>query len=277
MRQSWWAALVAVLLALAGCAHEPAADATVAVAGELGSAPLVTFATPYPLAEQSVEVVVTGDGPALGTGDVALLLVSGFAGDDGRSLGEVARPRVVELNESSTDLYDALVGVTVGSRVVITRPVSSDTSDYMEIVVIDVMPLTVTGMDVTAVQLPEGIEVTEDAASVPSVMVDGAAEPETLGVYALVKGSGAQVLPNDTVYGQYTVWAWDDGSIYDSTWQEGGAPAAVDLSDAWEGLADGLADQTVGSRLLLLIPPDLGIGSDSLLVVFDILAREAGS
>lgn len=267
----------AVAALLAACADQPA-EPEVAVAGELGTVPLVTFPTPYPLGEESVDVALQGDGDQLEAGDVALLLVSGYDGDDAQALGQTARPRVVRLEESSTDLYDALVGVTVGSRVVVARPVASETGEYMEIVVIDVMPLSAVTSDTTQEELPDSVpQVGQDASGAPTIDMADAVEPEALQILPLVSGTGAQVLPDDTVYGQYTVWTWDDAAVYDSTWEDGGTPVAVDLPGAWEGLENGLVDQTVGSRVLLLIPPELGIGSDSLIVVFDILAREADS
>jgi peptidylprolyl isomerase len=75
---------------------------------------------------------------------------------------------------------------------------------------------------------------------------------------------------------QYTGVRWSDGSTYDSSWTQGG-PRSFDLgAGVLPGLAEGLLEQTVGSQVMLVIPPGsgsaVGAEEDTLVLVVDILA-----
>jgi len=79
-----------------------------------------------------------------------------------------------------------------------------------------------------------------------------------------------------TVAVQYTGVRWSDGSAYDSTWVKG-EPKSFDLgAGILPGLAEGLVEQTVGSQVLIVIPPAsggaAGAEDDTLVFVVDILA-----
>ena len=95
------------------------------------------------------------------------------------------------------------------------------------------------------------------------------------------QGDGPAVEEGDTVTVHYTGWLWD-GTQFDSSWDKG-SPATFTLADGQliDGWVQGLAGQTVGSQVLLVIPPELGYGADgndtipggsTLVFVVDILA-----
>lgn len=58
---------------------------------------------------------------------------------------------------------------------------------------------------------------------------------------------------------QFTGWAWTSGEEFDSTWASGGLPLSFSLQDvpAWQ---EGLVDQPVGSRVMLIVPPSYALG-----------------
>ena len=70
--------------------------------------------------------------------------------------------------------------------------------------------------------------------------------------------------------------AWESGEPYDSTWAAGKVPRTLKLDETIPGLRDGLLDQTVGSQVLLVIPPAQARGTDTLVLVVDILAVSGG-
>jgi len=101
-------------------------------------------------------------------------------------------------------------------------------------------------------------------------------------VQPLIKGTGAEVKKGDVVTVNYTGWTWADGTQFDSSWDRG-APASFQLNDGAviDGWVEGLVGQTVGSQVLLVIPPEKAYGEDgnetipggsTLVFVVDILA-----
>lgn len=110
----------------------------------------------------------------------------------------------------------------------------------------------------------------------PTITVPDGEPPDRLRVAPLVRGDGAQVRPGQDVTIQYTGMAWETGAPYDSTWATGKVPQTVAIDETFPGLRDGLVDQTVGSQVLLVIPPAQAQGTDTLVLVVDILAVAGG-
>ncbi|MEW6935318.1 FKBP-type peptidyl-prolyl cis-trans isomerase [Trueperella pyogenes] len=84
--------------------------------------------------------------------------------------------------------------------------------------------------------------------------------PEGLQVEVLEKGSGRELAATDTVVAHYVGQVWGSTEPFDSSFKRG-TPAAFSLSKVVQGWTKGLAGQTVGSKLILSIPPELGYGS----------------
>ena len=109
------------------------------------------------------------------------------------------------------------------------------------------------------------------------------APPDTLVVQPLITGTGPVVTAGQTITVHYTGVIWDSGKKFDSSW-DGGAPVdfAIGEGQVIAGWDQGLVGQTVGSQVLLVIPPALGYGesgqpdagisgTDTLVFVVDIL------
>ena len=58
----------------------------------------------------------------------------------------------------------------------------------------------------------------------------------------------------------YTGVKWSDGTVFDSSW-EAGAPATFATTGVVEGFKQALEGQTVGSQVLVVIPPAFGYGA----------------
>ena len=102
--------------------------------------------------------------------------------------------------------------------------------------------------------------IARDAIGAPSVDFADAEKPEELVVEVLEAGSGPAVEEGRQITVHYTGWLWD-GVKFDSSWDRGDSisfPIAYGaLIDGW---VDGLVGQPVGSKLLLVIPPESGYG-----------------
>ncbi len=108
--------------------------------------------------------------------------------------------------------------------------------------------------------------------------------PKALQVKALITGTGAKVKKGQDVAVQYTGVIWRTGKVFDSSWSHN-APFTTVIGEGqvMKGWDTGLVGQTVGSRVLLVVPPAQGYGSagastvgikgtDTLVFVVDILA-----
>jgi peptidylprolyl isomerase len=83
----------------------------------------------------------------------------------------------------------------------------------------------------------------------------------------------------------YSGFVWADGTKFDSSWDKG-QPAQLEVSPGKliAGFLSGVVGQTVGSRVLVVIPPALGYGetptgnippNSTLIFVIDILGTSS--
>ena len=268
-------ALFAVLL-LAACTEEPPVEEDpIAVSGGLGRPPVVTFEAPLPLTEAAHEELTTGEGRPLEAGGPALLAISAFDGETGdllpdRGAGE-ARTLLLTPEEVGEDVFPILEGTTEGTRLLLTQPVSIEGVDRMLVLVLDVLPTVAQGEELDQ---PEGLPTVrddDDDGGVEITLPDSD-PPSALEVWTVIRGDGPQVSPGQRVVLQYTAVTWPGGEIYDSTWADGQVPRSVLVDETFSGLRDGLTDQTIGSRTMIVVPPSLGTGSQTLVFAVDILA-----
>jgi FKBP-type peptidyl-prolyl cis-trans isomerase len=75
-----------------------------------------------------------------------------------------------------------------------------------------------------------------------------------------VIGTGAEAKADSTVSAKYT-GKLDDGTVFDSTDKHGGDPIEFPLSGVIKGWQQGIPGMKVGGKRTLVIPPELGYGS----------------
>jgi len=102
----------------------------------------------------------------------------------------------------------------------------------------------------------------------PSIKSPGGAIP-SLETVPLVVGNGPQVTEGQTLAVQYALFD-QNGKSVDETWTKG-APVALNLKTAMKGLSEGLVDQKIGSRVVVLVPSAKAQGTGDRVVVVDIL------
>src|SRR5262249_57552685 len=107
----------------------------------------------------------------------------------------------------------------------------------------------------------------------------------------LIRGRGRRGAAGNTVVVQYVGAIWRNGYQFDSSWKRSqpfGFTIGASPSQVIKGWDQGLAGQTVGSRVMLVIPPAYGYGktgspqahikgTDTLVFVVDILGAFAGT
>jgi len=296
-------------LALVGCssaaapatcerpdAASPALD-LIGVSGAQGS-PALTLKDPVFVDDTSFEDVTVGEGPAV-TSDAqdvvfSVAIANGASGETLISSGTDVRP-LSGWVEHYAGLADMMRCATEGSRVVGAIPfdqVSEEAASSMGLtegqslaVVLDLQKVYLAAAD-GAPQYndrPGMPSVVLAPSGAPGIIVPDAAPPAELAVEVLKRGDGPAVTADDSIRIHYTGVTWADREVFDSTW-ENGASAAVTLDGVVPGFAQALEGATVGSQLLVVIPPDLGYGSEgtgsipgdsTLVFVIDVLGVDA--
>ena len=220
-----------------------------------------------------------------------------YYGVNGRS-GEMfdesfsgGQPIAFNLGQVVPGFSKGLVGQRQGSRVLIAMPGSDgyDPSGGNPQAGIEIGDTLIFVVDLVGVQLagPEGEKVTPKAGlptvtekdGQPVITIPKTDPPAELQVQPLIKGKGKEVGENDTITFDYRWVRWSDGKLLEESYS--GEPANAALSGLLPGMVKGLTGQTVGSRVLLVIPPADGypdgnptpsVGPDETLVmVVDIL------
>src|SRR5690606_1075934 len=132
----------------------------------------------------------------------------------------------------------------------------------------------------------EGLPTVEADGTSPAKITipEGEEPPSELVAQPLIKGEGPELAAGRQVRMHYTGVKWSDGSQFDTSLQEGreAFETALGQGQVIAGWDEGLIGQTVGSRVLLVIPPDKGYGAseghelqdETLVFVVDILAAQ---
>lgn len=247
------------------------------VSGRVGATPVLDLKSPVLLSGSKDRVLIQGNGRTISKDSPVVVAITAYDGQTGHMLNPSGQPKIQVgfANEQTfaPDFLRVVVGRTEGSRIGVVRhlapnAVAEGSSSEYEIDVIDVLPSIATG-----VEQPEnnGAPLTVDISETGPRVTHGEQVPSGLTTQILIKGEGPQVNSSGKVIAQYSLAGWSDGVVRQSTWNQG-IPELIDLSTAMPGLVQALADQRVGSRIAITIPPDLATGEDTMTAVVDILA-----
>jgi peptidylprolyl isomerase len=296
-------------VALAGCggsSSSSSASTAVTVSGAFGTTPVVKIPAQKAGGKLITTTVVHGGGQALArtdafVGNYAIYLWSGTTHRLLQSTFETGQPQLFS-GSLLPGLETALVGQKMGSRVVAVIPPADGFgasgnpqagikgTDTLVFVVDMIKDFTdsadVPGHSVPAAHGLPTVSATTGAA--PTIKIPSGKPPASLVSKVLIKGTGPAVAGGDTVVVQYTGVNWRTGQVFDASWRHGthGQPFGFTIgaspSQVILGWDKALAGQTVGSRVLLVIPPADGYGktgspqagikgTDTLVFVVDIL------
>jgi FKBP-type peptidyl-prolyl cis-trans isomerase len=279
----------------------------VAVSGALNKVPTVTIPKAKGTGDLYIKTLIQGSGETLKSttteGAVGNYVAYVWSGATSKELGSSysVNDQSVFAGSLLPGLSKALTGQKMGSRVLAVIPPkdawgsagapSEGISGTDSLVfVIDLNQTFPYPTAVTAKQTSTGggalPTVTAPAAGSttgPTVKVNTkATAPKALQTKVLAKGSGAVVKKGQNIVVQYTGLIWRTGQVFETSW--GDAPFSTPIGEGkvvpgWDA---GLVGQTVGSRVLLVLPPAEGYGTagnsqagikgtDTLVFVVDIL------
>lgn len=123
---------------------------------------------------------------------------------------------------------------------------------------------------------------------VPKISFPSATPPTTLSTTILSKGNGAVVKTGQLLVTNYLGQIWN-GKVFDSSFSRSETAAfPIGVGAVIKGWDDALVGKTIGSRLLLVVPPSLGYGAngnsqagitgtDTLVFVVDLVANYSTS
>lgn len=273
----------------------------VTVTGEDGAQPAVAFGRPFTAAKTDRRILVPGKGTEVTAGQRVSVNYVGVNGTDGKvfdtSWGKAPVTFLIDPKKVIKGFADGLVGVPVGSRVLLAIPPADGygiqgqpaagigPTDTL-IFVIDVKSANQVLTRATGTPVPpkKGLPVVKLAKNgKPAITVPAGKPPAGLVVQPLIVGKGPKVVAKQTITVHYTGVVWPGGKQFDSSWDKG-APAQfpIGAGQVIAGWDEGLVGKTVGSQILLVVPPDKGYGAlgspqagikgtDTLVFVVDIL------
>lgn len=302
-----------VTVGLAGCSLPGASDCSrpavsdpdvmdlITVEGETDAEPEVDVYTPLKASHLAYEDVVTGEGTAITAPNQLMVIdVSVYNGETGEPIvataydGDLSRvTSPSQWTENFPGFEDALHCATDGSRIAVAlspEDMSAEVAssfglaeDESAVAVIDVRKVYLAAAD-GANQFNSGFglpSVVRAPDGRPGLIIPDGAAPEELVVQTLKKGDGPEVTGEEPVRVHYTGVVWGEDEAFDTTWD--GEAASVTLDGVVPGFADALEGQTIGSQVLVVIPPDLGYGDQdqgaipagsTLVFVIDILGTD---
>lgn len=257
------------------------ASASVTATGAFGKAPTVTIPAATAGSALYTKTLIQGTGAKLTTsqsllGDFALY---DWSGKTHKLIGSTYTQGTPTLFTGSLlpGLATALEGQKVGSRVLAVIPpkdafgatgnsqIGIGPNDTV-VFVVDLLKAFDNTAGVSGAQTSNGggalPTVTAGAPGKgPTITIPKTAAPTTLRVKTLIKGSGPVVKKGQYLVVQYTGVNWRTKKVFDSSWSRS-APWATTIGEGQviKGWDTGLVGQTVGSRVLLVIPPSDGYG-----------------
>ena len=250
------------------------------VEGAFGSKAVITVPAGQPSGQFVINTLSEGDGATVNKGDWVTVNYSAKDWTTGKDLKSSydadGKPQLFQAGSGQlVPAFDqAVVGKKVGSRILVVAPpaaafgsqgntalgvAAGDTVVFvMDIAESLPQDSTLSG---TMTQAPAtSPQVKDNGKAAPTITIPaGQAAPTDLQQFVLIKGEGNQVKTGQTLVVQYTGVLWSNGQQFDSSWSHGGAQALqVGTGSLIEGWDKGLVGQTVGSRVLLVVPPALG-------------------
>ncbi|MFF2388100.1 FKBP-type peptidyl-prolyl cis-trans isomerase [Agromyces sp. NPDC058064] len=281
----------AAALLLAGCAsggdpeasETPAATADcmdvesgalsdgVKVEGEFPGASTATFTAPLETDELQRTIAIEGDGDTTEAGQKINAVVSLYSGTSGEQL--LSQPAQITVGDETVfDAFRAGIDcVPLGSRTVTVAPAAAlYDGQGNETIGLAADEDVVVVVDVVEVQQPlKPAEWTENVPEVkfgaegeaPVVTLPKVDAPTELQMKVLEEGDGDTVGEGDSVTVQYQGISWDSGEVFDQSYTRG-EPSTFTTDGVIQGFGAALVGQKVGTKLIVVIPPEYAYGTD---------------
>ncbi|GAB3679586.1 FKBP-type peptidyl-prolyl cis-trans isomerase [Actinocorallia lasiicapitis] len=281
------------------------------VTGAFGAEPKVTFPEIAPFKGTTSKVLIAGTGDVLPKGETAYLGFSSYKWTGAKKSEPQGKYKEVNQQtgmpftpvkigeETGLKALDSVLNsVRVGERFLVTmdgKGLDPQASQQMGlkatdnlVFVVDVLakdnPVKGKITPVNDANLPTITDPKKDGEAPGFEIPKGKDAPKELVVKTLIQGTGAEVKTAQTVVANYEGHIWRDNSKFDSSWdRKSPAPFEIGTGKVVKGWDQALVGVKAGSRVMIVIPPDLGYGkegnagakikgTDTLVFVVDVLA-----
>lgn len=252
-------------------------------AGDIGAAK-VSLTSPVPTSRVIYDDLIVGDGPAVreSAQDVVgvVTLLSGTTGQVLQTGAVIWSPK--KMDELLGAGGAALECATEGSRVAFAIPAAELPEGMADQAGLDAHGSLVGSLDIQAVLLPkaEGRDVFNDARGLPTVVrapdgqpgiiIPDTSAPKKVVTQTLIAGNGAKVGDSTAMF-DYTSVDWNSRTMKSTSWDSG---VVYDAATLPEQVMKQVAEATVGSQLLVVVPGDKGEATAYVVDVLGVLPPE---
>ncbi|UXY26546.1 FKBP-type peptidyl-prolyl cis-trans isomerase [Streptomyces sp. HUAS TT20] len=247
--------------------------------------PTVAKGTGEPSENLAVKTVIAGSGRTIAEYDFIQANYLGQIWSTGKVFDnsyDRNRPILIQLAQGSVidGWRYALTGKKVGSRVEMAVPPTwgygKSGNSQAGIKGTDTLVFVVDVLDsFNSKSSSQGKPVAQSDAALPKVgtNTDGKAPsidipktdpPKKLVSNYVLEGDGAEVKADQTVLCQFKGVVWDSGKVFQQTYDSGRLSqfAVEQMKQVVNGLAQGVTGKKVGSRVMIVVPPDLAYGDN---------------
>ena len=249
------------------------------VKGEFGEQPTVEV-DGLEVEGTETAVVIEGDGEELteeGAAQTRLYIAKASDGSELATSYKETSPYKMVVSEQLDPIAEAVAGNPIGSRVAVVMPATElygpegnpeagvGPDDHV-IVVIDLIEAVeppLTGPEGEEQEAPaDAPKVVEEDGEVTGLDFSDAPEdpPAELEVITLIEGEGPEVKEGDTLTVDYYGAVWGSEEPFDESFSKEPASFQLAQGSLIDGWVQGLAGVPVGSRVMLVIPSELGYG-----------------
>ncbi|MCP9208786.1 FKBP-type peptidyl-prolyl cis-trans isomerase [Streptomyces sp. NEAU-Y11] len=250
---------------------------------EFGDKPKIAKGTGKPSSTLAVKTVIKGDGPMTAKKDFLQVNYLGQIWSSAKVLDnsfDKKKPATFQLGAGQVipGWDQALVDRKVGSRLELAvppayaygkqgQPQAGIKGTDTLVFVIDIVnrfngKSSAKGDKVAQsnIDLPKVSDNTDGKA--PTITVPKKAAPKKLVSEYVIEGDGAEVKKSDALLVQYKGVLWTNGKQFDATYKRGEL-AQFSLQQVVRGWSQGLTGKKVGSRVLIVVPPELGYKNEA--------------
>ncbi len=277
-------ACVSAALVLSACGSDD--DSTTAAFESIevtdGGTPKVTVPEGFSSASTETKVIKAGGGETVEDGDtvkVNYLAVNGRTGEQFDSSYASGQTATFTLDEASLlpGFVKALNDQKIGSRILVAiapedgfgqaRAELDLKADDTMVFLFDLVADVPDEAEGTARKLPADIpKITLDDDDHPDGFKAGGSvtqEPAAPSVDVAIEGDGPVIEAGQNVVTQYVGQIYPDGEVFDSSWERD-MPATFQMVEggAISCFTDQIPGQKVGSRIVLVCPPDSAYGAE---------------